>query len=182
MFKYLAKGKRGKIYVEGNVALKESTLERVKNESKWLRILNKNRVGPKLIEVKKNYFKYKFINGDFILDYFKLNDSKPIIIDVLKQCRIMDKLKINKLEMHNPHKHIIIEKKKPFLIDFERVYKTENPKNVTQFCQFLMSNSIKKVIKYNINKKELIKILKQYKKAQTEKNFRLIINYFKSFS
>ena len=181
MFQYLTKGKRGKIYVQGDIAIKKSLPKRVKNESFWLKILNKYKIGPKLMEVKKNYFKYKFIKGDFILDYFKLNDSKPIIIDVLKQCRIMDKLKLNKLEMHNPHKHIIIENKKSVLIDFERAYKTEKPKNVTQFCQFLMSKSVQNIVKYKINKKELIKLLKKYKNNQTEKNFNIIIKYFKSF-
>ena len=151
----------------------------MKNESSWLKILNKYGIGPKLIEVKKNYFKYKFIKGDFILDYFKSNNSKPIIIDVLKQCRMMDKLKVNKLEMHNPYKHIIINNRKPVMIDFERVYKTQKPKNVTQFCQFLMSKKVLDIAKYRINKKELIKLLKQYKKNQTEANFKKIISYFK---
>jgi putative serine/threonine protein kinase len=180
MFQYLTKGKRGKIYVQGNTAIKKSIPKRVKNESSWLKILNKYKIGPKLREVKKNYFKYRFIKGDFILDYFKLNDPKPIITDVLKQCRIMDKLKLNKLEMHNPHKHIIIENKKPVLIDFERAYSTEKPKNITQFCQFLMSKSVQNIVKYRINRKELIKLLKKYKKNQTEKNFNIIIKYFKS--
>ena len=179
MFRYLTKGKRGKIYVEGNTAIKKSLPKRVKNESSWLKILNKYGIDPKLIEVKKNYFKYKFIKGDFILDYFKSNNSKPIIIDVLKQCRMMDKLKVNKLEMHNPYKHIIINNRKPVMIDFERVYKTQKPKNVTQFCQFLMSKKVLDIAKYRINKKELIKLLKQYKKNQTEANFKKIISYFK---
>jgi len=182
MFKYLAKGKRGRIYVEGGVALKKSSPARVKNESKWLKILNKRSIGPKLIEVKKDYFKYIFIRGDFILDYFKMNNPKPVILDVLKQCRILDKLKINKLEMHNPHKHIIIENNKPFLIDFERAYETEKPKNVTQFCQFLMSKKVRSILKYKINKKRLIGLLKKYKDNETEKNFNEIINHFKSIT
>ena len=180
MFHYLTKGKRGRIYVQGNVAIKKSLPNRIKNESSWLKLLNKYNIGPKLIKTEKNYFKYKFIKGKFILDYFKSNNSKSVIIDVLKQCRIMDKLKVNKLEMHNPHKHIIIENKKPFLIDFERAYESKNPKNVTQFCQFLMSNAVKEVIKYKINRKGLIKLLKQYKKNQAERNFRNISDYFKN--
>ncbi len=180
MFKYLTKGKRGKIYVQGKFAIKKSLPKRVKNESSWLKILNKYDIGPKLVEVKKDYFKYKFAKGEFILDYFKSNNPKPIILNVLKQCRVMDKLKVNKLEMHNPHKHIIIENKKPVMIDFERAYKTEKPKNVTQFCQYLMSRKVYDVIKYNIKKKELIKILKIYKNNQTEVNFNKIIKYFQT--
>jgi len=117
-----------------------------------------------------------------VLDYFKMNNPKPVILDVLKQCRILDKLKINKLEMHNPHKHIIIENNKPFLIDFERAYETEKPKNVTQFCQFLMSKKVRSILKYKINKKRLIGLLKKYKDNETEKNFNEIINHFKSIT
>ena len=181
MFKYLTKGKRGKIYLEKGIAKKKSLPKRVKNESSWIKILNKYGVGPKLVEVKKDYFKYKFVEGEFILDYFKSNNPKPIIIDVLKQCRVMDKLKVNKLEMHNPHKHIIIKNKKPVMIDFERAYETKKPKNVTQFCQFIMSRKVYEIIKYKINKRELISILKTYKKNQTEVNFNKIIKYFRKF-
>jgi predicted Ser/Thr protein kinase len=138
-------------------------------------------VGPKLVEVKKDYFKYKFTEGEFILDYFKSKNPKPIIIAVLKQCRVMDKLKVNKLEMHNPHKHIIIKNKKPVMIDFERAYETKKPKNVTQFCQFIMSRKVYEIIKYKINKRELISILKTYKKNQTRLNFNKIIKYFRKF-
>ena len=180
MFKYLTKGKRGKIYVEKGIAIKKLIPKRVEKESSWLKILNKYGIGPKLIGVEKDYFKYKFINGDFILDYFKSNNPKPVIIDILKQCRIMDKLKMNKLEMHNPYKHIIIENKKPIMIDFERAYKTEKPKNVTQFCQFLMSKRVQEILKWKINKKELIRLLKQYKKNETEINFIKVIKYIKS--
>ena len=166
MFRYLTKGKRGKIYLEKGKKKKKSLPKRVKNESSWIKILNKYGVGPKLVEVKKDYFKYKFTEGEFILDYFKSKNPKPIIIAVLKQCRVMDKLKVNKLEMHNPHKHIIIKNKKPVMIDFERAYETKKPKNVTQFCQFIMSRKVYEIIKYKINKRELISILKTYKKNQ----------------
>jgi putative serine/threonine protein kinase len=180
MFRYLTKGKRGKIYVQGSIAIKKSLSKRVKNESSWLKILNKYKIGPKLIEVKKDYFKYEFIKGEFILDYFKSNNPLPVIINILKQCRTMDKLNVNKLEMHNPYKHIIIRNKKPVMIDFERAYKTEKPKNVTQFCQFIMSRKVQEILKWGINKKELITLLRKYKKNQTEKNFNEIISYFKT--
>lgn len=179
MFKYLTKGKRGKIYVENDIAIKKSAPERINNESSWICILNKCDIGPKLIDVKKNYFKYKFVKGDFILDYFRLNKSKPIIIDVLKQCRIMDKIGVNKLEMHNPYKHIIIENRKPVMIDFERAYKTEKPKNVTQFCQFLMSKKVQDVSKLKIVRKQFIELLKKYKHEPADSNFKNIINYIK---
>jgi len=43
--------------------------------------------------------------------------------------------------MHHPWKHIIIGKK-VVLIDFERMHVTKDPKNVSQFCQFVTSKKM----------------------------------------
>ena len=58
------------------------------------------------------------------------------------------------------------------MIDFERCYETKNPKNVTQFCNFLMFNKES----FNFNNKKLILLLKEYKNKQTEKNYKQIRN------
>ena len=177
--KYLTKGKRGKIYIDKGIAKKVSSNKTIKKEVYWLKLLNKHKIGPELINFKKNYFKYKFAEGDFILEYiekFDKNKIKKALIGILKQCRILDKLKINKLEMHHPVKHIIIGRK-AVMIDFERCYLTDKPKNTSQFCQFIMNTSRelnRKNIK--INKKKLINKIKIYKNNQNEKNFKEIIN------
>ena len=82
----------------------------------------------------------------------------------------MDKLKINKLEFTRPVKHIFVNNSKVIIIDFERAYHTNKPKNVTQFCQFLIRNNLMK---------RGIKILKKYKDSQTNKNFKEIIKRIK---
>ena len=178
--KYFSKGKRGKIFLINNFAIKKSLVRHINNEVKWLKILNKYNVGPKLISRGKNYFKYKFVEGKFILDYIKLNNKnkiKEVIINILKQCRILDILKVSKKELHNPIKHIIISKK-VVMIDFERCYLTNKPKNVTQFCQFLISNNLKNLFeekKIKINKTKLIKKAKNYKKSYSNRDFNEIL-------
>lgn len=183
--KLFAKGKRGLIYTADfrgkKVVIKEknpSSLAegRIKNEGVILKKLNKYKIGPKLIKTGKNYVMYEFVNGDFILDFAEKNNKEKIIEilkNILNQCFILDKLKINKLEMHHPVKHIIIGKK-PVLIDFERAYETENPKNVTQFCQFILQYS--KALKLNIKKDIFIEKVKEYKKNKTERNFNKLLN------
>ena len=92
---------------------------------------------------------------------------------------IMDKLKMNKEEMSHPQKHILVDKKNnPVLIDFERAHYTIKPGNVTQFCDFLISNNIKTILKNNniiINKDKIINAAKIYKKQQNKENFNRII-------
>ena len=89
--KYFSKGKRGRIYLIKNMAMKKSLPRHIKNEVKFLKILNKHNIGPKLISSGKNHFKYRFVKGKFILDY--LNESnkvkiKKVLVKILKQCRI----------------------------------------------------------------------------------------------
>jgi len=90
----------------------------------------------------------------------------------------MDKLKVNKKEMHHPVKHIIVKNDKAFMIDFERCFKTNKPKNVTQFSQFIMSNNLEELLNkkgFKIDKIKLLKILIKYKHNQNERNFKRIL-------
>jgi len=190
--KLFAKGRRGLIYINyfkgKKVIIKEknpSSLAegRIKNEGDFLKKLNKYKIGPKLVRTGKNYVMYEFVKGDFILDFIeKKNKARimKILKEVLEQCFILDELKINKLEMHHPVKHIIIDKK-PVMIDFERTYYTENPKNVSQFCQFLMliSKLLKKK-KMLVDKKKMIDLVKKYKEDYSEKKFKEILKFISS--
>ena len=181
--KYLAKGKRSIVYT-GNykkqkVSIKKKhpdskAINRLKNEAKFLKKLNKYNIGPKLLFSGKDYMVYKYVEGELFVKCLEKNKNiYPIIKKILEQCRILDKLKINKLEFTRPTKHIFIKNKEVTMIDFERCYKTNNPKNVTQFCQFLLKNNLMK---------NDIKILKKYKEKQTEKNFKEILKLIKEKS
>jgi len=99
-----------------------------------------------------------------LLKEIKLNKEQTK--EILRQCFILDKLKLNKMEMHHPLKHIIINKKIN-LIDFERTYKTEKPKNVTQFLQFLKTNY---KIRISLN------LIREYKQFQNETSFNKILS------
>jgi len=186
--KYLAKGHRGLLFTGAyknlKVAIKTKNPQskafgRIENEAKWLKRLNKYSIGPKLLDVEDGYFIYQYIDGDFIVDYFKKsnkNNIKKIIKKTFNQMHVLDKLKIDKEEMHHPLKHVIISKNKPYLIDFERAHYAQNPKNVTQFCQFLIN--LTKMLKnkgITINKNKTIQLAKVYKNRQNKTNFNNII-------
>lgn len=180
---YLAKGKRGVVYT-GNlngikVSIKKKNPDseatnRIKNEARFLKVLNKYKIGPELIKTGKNYIIYKYVEGEFLPKFLEKEKSKEkkkkVLIIILKKARILDKLKINKLEFTRPLKHIFIKYPKVKMIDFERSYYTENPKNVNQFCQFLIRGEYMK---------NDLKTLKEYKKNQTEKNFKEILKLIK---
>ena len=188
--KYLASGKRSVVFLASlgrkKVVLKVekpgiAAKQPLKKEARILKIVNKYKIGPKLIKEGGNFVIVEYVKGIPILEFFKKSKKKKIldaIKDILEQCRILDKLKLNKLEMHRPIKHIIINKKAT-MIDFERTYKTKKPKNVTQFCQFLMQH--KRLLKekgISIEKQKLISLLRKYKEKQTDANFKMIVSLF----
>ncbi len=182
---YLAEGKRSVVYTgylnSQKVSIKikhpkSGAINRLENEAKFLTKLNKYKIGPTLLKKGKDYIIYKYVDGELFIDYLKENKNPyPIIKKILNQCRTLDKLKINKLEFTRPLKHIFIKNNKITLIDFERCYETNNPKNTTQFCQFLMRKNTEKYFK--INKLKLRELLKKYKDNQTDKNFKQIVEF-----
>ena len=170
---YFAKGKRSSVYI-GNYRKKKIIVKkskRAKIEAKWIKLLNKHKIGPKFIFLGKNYLIYEFVKGERILDY--KGNIKIVVKEVLEQCRKMDELGINKKEMQNPYKHILIDKDVK-MIDFERCYYSKKVKNVTQFCQFIRNKIFR-----NLDNKKLVEILKEYKKNPNEKNYSLILRFLK---
>ncbi|MCK5283147.1 MAG: hypothetical protein KAK00_07080 [Nanoarchaeota archaeon] len=183
---YYKKGKRGIIhttdYKGKKIAVKSKNpkseaLSRIEIEASFLKKLNKKEIGPKFLFFKNNCLGMEFIDGIFFQDYIEKEDKKQIkkvIENLLNQLYTLDKLKINKEEMHHPVKHIIIRKDMPYLIDFERCHYTEKPKNMTQFIQYLTGRNISARLKEKgimINKNTLTKIAKKYKKGINKENF-----------
>lgn len=183
-----AKGKRGVVYtgkwkskyIAIKVERKDSkAVNRVVTEVNWLRKLNKVGIGPKLLLSDKNWFVYEFVKGERILDKFEKIPKKEILQhmrNIFMQCYKMDHMNVDKEEMHNPYKHIIIDKR-PVLIDFERAHTSLDQKNVTQFIQFVLSMS-RDVLKrkgFKINRDKMIESAKRYKKDMSLKNLKSII-------
>lgn len=184
--KYFAKGKRGVVYTavckNKKVAVKMERKEsgavcRIKNEANFLKLLNKHCIGPKLLFAEDSFIVYEFAGGVPIKE-FLLKSKKENICKVLKavfgQCLAMDKLRINKEEMHRPAKHIIIGRK-VVMIDFERCHFVKEPKNVAQFLQFIINNTdLFNQRGFNWEKKDLIKSAVAY---HENKKIEKVIDY-----
>jgi HemK-related putative methylase len=184
------KGKRGIITVENDVCIKEKNpdakADTIEKEAFFLKKLNEIGVGPKFISYKDGKLKREFVEGKQLKEFLEEEKDKKRILEVfekvLLQCFEMDKLNINKQELENPYKDIIITKDyKVFLIDFERCRFTTKPKNLTQFLQYIAKVSyILKERNVNINKEELITLGKEYKKEINKEKLNKIIKELKT--
>ncbi|MFH1072798.1 MAG: hypothetical protein V1743_05195 [Nanoarchaeota archaeon] len=188
---FLAKGKRGIVYLERNngkvtcvktVNPASAAQNRLEIEAQFLKKLNRHGIGPGVISYENNELRMEFIDGKRIGEFIRegtweKKDMKKIITKILGQLFVMDTLGINKEEMTMPYKHIIITKKKePVMIDFEKCRHTEKPANVNQFIQYLNSKAIrealhKKGLHLSSDGEETRRILKEYKKNISEKRF-----------
>ncbi|NQU98518.1 hypothetical protein HQ533_03555 [Candidatus Woesearchaeota archaeon] len=186
--KFLAKGKRGHVYtykstVNGKeVCVKELNPDTeaenvIHNEARFLKLVNEQGIGPKLFDEQKDKVVMEFVQGERILNFFERAPKSGIvkvIKDSLEQARKLDKLGINKYELTNPYKHIIVHYEKPIMIDFERCKEVKNPKNVTQLVQFITSGKVKRILKekrIELDTDELRDLAKKYKKKYEKKLF-----------
>jgi predicted Ser/Thr protein kinase len=150
---YFAKGRRGiasTALLNGKkVLIKEfnpkSDVDTIAHEAAILQLVNKKGVGPVFIKLEHGMLIREFIEGEEIVEWMRHAQKpaiKKILLDILEQCRTLDMLNINKLEMTHPHKHILVRRGKAVFIDFDRARKTEKPKNVTQVLQWMTNKEL----------------------------------------
>ena len=184
--KYLSKGKRGVVYAtlykgkEVVVKVKRegsSAIRALENEALWLGRLNKRNIGPRLYGMEGGKLFMEWIKGPLFVEWRKTASERKVndaIRKIFSQCRVMDEMRVNKLEMHSPLKHILMRDDDPVLIDFERCKQTLKPKNVTQFCQFLAGLGMCR------DEARLRKLLAEYKKEYGAECFKRIVLLFSS--
>ena len=118
--KIIGKGKRGIVrlgeYRGKRCAVKipnpkSDAINRLETESYWLKLLNERGIGPKLYSSDENSISMEYLDGMHLCDYL-IEGSKieSVLREILKQCRVMDKLKVNKFEMHRITKNVIVVK------------------------------------------------------------------------
>ena len=185
---HIAEGKRGIVYLcihRGKKAVKKVEKENnyainiIQNEISWLKKLNRYKIGPKIYSSRKNYFVCEYVDGERIIPYIE-KSKKPleIIKKILKQCKTLDDLKVDKKEMNNPYKHIIVRKNQPIMIDFERARFSLKPSNVTGFFSFLTAGKIMKILDKKgiiLDREKLKPLLQKYKKSYSDKYFRNLL-------
>jgi release factor glutamine methyltransferase len=181
------KGKRGLIFRQGSVCVKEknpvSKADTLANEAAMLSIVNKRGIGPKIIDFDGIKLKRKFIDGIPLEQHLEQASKSAAVIvlkNILSQCRALDLLNINKTELTNPYKDIIVTSdNKPVMIDFERSKKSLKPQNVTQFLQYIAKKKLLLSDKGLLIDKESIMMLgRKYKESYSADAMQEIISIF----
>ncbi|MFT4313192.1 MAG: methyltransferase [Candidatus Woesearchaeota archaeon] len=183
---YDTKGKRS-IVVQGMYQKKKivckiqtrAELHTIHKEVENLKKVNALGIGPKYITHTKSCVILEYIEGKTLKEYMKSTESleakKRLIRNILDELRVLDVHNLEKTELKNPYKHILIQSPENFRqIDFERMKTRKNPQNVTQFFQFIMHSKLIPTV--SPNHVTLKNKLQQYKEYQTDKNFQELIS------
>ncbi|MFT4249867.1 MAG: HemK2/MTQ2 family protein methyltransferase [Candidatus Woesearchaeota archaeon] len=138
---FIAKGKRSAVYRVHNKAIKQAEPRRAQQEAHMLQKVNKLGIGPKYHKQTTNAVYMEFIEGVRIDEYLKTRSKKEIraaLTETLRQCKLLDEANINKKEMTNPYKHVLItNKQEVILIDWERATISKRAQNTNQFREYL---------------------------------------------
>ena len=161
--------------------------KRMQDEAKFQKIANNVNVGPKLIQVSKNFLVMEYIKGEKIINWAKKTDTKSseirkVINNVLRDCFLLDNAGLDHGELSTIDKHVIVGKSTT-IIDFESSSTKRKSSNVSAAIQAIfIGTGLAKIIKKKISvpgKISIIKVIRKYKKNPTEENFIDIINKLK---
>ena len=182
--------KRGNKEVALKIRRTDSQRENMKNESVLLKLVNSVNVGPKMIDVSKNFLVMEYIEGKKFSDWIEMlkgsgsaKQLKSTIRNVLEDCYRLDQIGFDHGELSNISKHVIVGKNKVALIDFESSSTKRRPSNVTSITQaFFIGSGIAKhaqKIYKNSSKEKIIDALKSYKQEKTRDNFEKLLKILK---
>lgn len=195
-FKILGKGTNSivvkAIYKDKEAAVKiirtDATRKTLLHEANILKKVNVHGIGPKLYYYSKYFLILEYIEGLGINDFIEAKnkeDLKKVIIDLLNQCRILDKINVDHGELSRPNRHVLITRDlKVKIIDFESASMKRNTKNVTSILSYLFfkNNKIKNLIK---EKEKFLSILRNllsnYKINKSDENFSKIMDAIKTY-
>jgi putative serine/threonine protein kinase len=182
--------KRGNKEVALKIRRTDSQRENMKNESKMLKLVNSVNVGPKIIDVSKNFLVMEYIEGEKFSDWIEMlkgsgsvTQLKSTIKNILEDCYRLDQIGFDHGELSNISKHVIVGKTKVTIIDFESSSTKRRPSNITSITQaFFIGSGIAKQaqkIYKNSSKEKIIDALKSYKQEKTRENFEKLLKILK---
>ncbi len=160
----------------------------MKNEYDFYNLANRYNIGPIVYSYTANMLLMQFLEGLSIENWFlqtKLDSNmiKTVVIDILNQCFLLDKINLDHGQLNKLYNHIIVSPYdlKCTIIDFESASKLRRVSNLTSafqgiFFKGVISRQIQKHINYENKKIEFLKLLQEYKRNISKDSFNSLIS------
>ncbi|MDR1992863.1 MAG: serine/threonine protein kinase [Nitrososphaerota archaeon] len=165
----------------------DSDRENLEHEAELLVRANNIGVGPQFVAVTKHFLLMQLIEGYLIEEWLATHRDRVVVrtvlTNILEQCWRLDEIGLDHGELCKAPKHLLVDKTNvPYIVDFETASTQRNASNVTSVCQFLFqgNSEVCKTIAVIIgeqNRKELVEILKKYRKNRDRQTFEDLLKH-----
>jgi len=161
------------------------------HEATMLQLANSVNVGPKLLDLTRNFLVMEFVDGLLPrrwiqnLDQNRAADRiRSVLRDLMEQCWRLDELGLDHGELSRASKHAMINAEdRPYILDFETASLNRRVSNVTSICQYLFLRSeLAETVRKNLSKvkdEDLIDSLRIYKRDRSRQRFEEILELCK---
>ncbi len=155
----------------------------MKPEFDFYKLANMHNIGPKAHSCTVDFLLMEFIDGFSIENWFsntKLDEYliKSVVINILNQCFVLDKINLDHGQLNRLYNHIIIspDGSNCTIIDFESASTSRKVSNLTSAFQGLffkgtIAKRINKFVDYENKKNECLELLKEYKRNTSRESF-----------
>ncbi len=142
------------IKIERDTSTRKNMFER---ESSYLKLANSKKIGPKLFFSSKKHraLAMQYIKGVPFSEYVFSSPKKDLektISLLLKQAKILDSINLDHGQLAGRGKNILVEKTKPYIIDFEKASSNRKPHNYTVLQSFLFNSKNSEITKQVLKK------------------------------
>jgi len=161
----------------------------MQHEGRMLKHANAAGVGPKLLDVTKNFLVMEFIEGKLLPEWIRdLEGTETsanicgVLERILEQCWALDAAGLDHGQLSRAPKHIIVdENDRPCIVDFETASTNRRTSNVTSISHYLFIGSrlAREITQKHdqTNKPQLMDALNTYKRRPTRRNFEEILDH-----
>ncbi len=159
----------------------------MKREADMLKIANSVNVGPRILGTSENFLLMELLNGELIQEWINHIDPnhnidivKEVLLDVLEQCFRLDSIGLDHGELNQARRHILIDGKRPRILDFETASTIRKPSNLSSLCQYIfISRPVAQRIQEIFGRIELDELriaLAAYKRERDLESYRRVLH------
>lgn len=177
------------------VALKirrlDSRRDSLANEARMLQAANAVGVGPEYLSNTPDVLVMELVEGERLPFWLtglrgrgRKNRVKATVKTLLEQCHRLDAAGMDHGELSRAHKNVLVTKDgRPCIVDFESASSSRRPSNFTSLTQYLflggsLTRKVRRILG-PVDRDELLRFLRLYKKGEAETAFHSILKLLK---
>lgn len=178
-----------KAKVEGfTVAVKirrvDADRDSLEGEAKNLEYVNNWGIGPKLYSWSRDFIVMEYVDGvslsEWLLRVDSVDSLKRVVLELLRQCRLLDLIGVDHGELSRPYRHVLISRSgRVYILDFESASQRRRPRNLSSIASYLffkpsiVSSVLREKLGFNLQ--VALEKVREYVKRRDESSYQSLL-------